>query len=249
VWERRYGFPVPHRLPSGHRRYSHADVALVAQVARERESGLSLSAAIARVRDAAAAVEPSLFAGLRRRRADLQPVLLRKPLLLALTRAIEDESCARAERPLLFASFQRERFYRASARRWREFARTAALAVVFADFERFAAGPPVELPVERTAPLTREWAVVCEAPGHAACLAALEQPAARRPRDSARVFEVLWSVEPAVVRSATEICVALVRDQHPDVVPDEPSPPEALTAESQLQLATAITTRAFGRLG
>jgi MerR family transcriptional regulator, light-induced transcriptional regulator len=247
VWERRYGFPLPQRLPSGHRRYSEDDVALVARVARERKSGLSLAAAIARVHDAAAAVEPSLFAGLRRQRPDLQPVALRKPLLLALTRAIEDESCARAERPLLFASFQRERFYHASARRWREFARTAALACVFADFERFAVGPPIELPVDRTVPLAREWAVVCEAPGHAACLAALEQPVTRRPRDSAREFEVLWSVEPAVVRSATEICLALVRAEHPEVGVD--APPPAVTAQSQFRLATAITTRAFGRLG
>ena len=246
MWERRYGFPAPQRLPSGHRRYRREDVALVAQVAGERAAGLSMAAAIARVQAATATVEASLFAGLRQRRPDLQPIAMRKPLLLALTRAIEDESCARAERPRLFASFQRERFYRASARRWREFARTAELAVVFADFERFAAGPPVELPVDRTAPLTREWAVVCEAPGHAACLAALEQPVARRPRDRARVFEVLWSVEPAVVRSATEICLGLVRAEHPDVAVE--APPPALTAESQLRLATAITTRAFGRL-
>lgn len=248
MWERRYGFPEPQRLPSGHRRYSAQDVTLVAQVAREREAGLSMAAAIARVRAGAAPVEASLFAGLRQRRPDLQPVAMRKPLLLALTRAIEDESCARAERPLLFASFQRERFYRASARRWREFARTAALAVVFADFERLALGAPVELPVDRTAPLTREWAVVCEAPGHAACLAALEQPVARRRRDSARQFEVLWSVEPSVVRSATEICVTLVRAEHAEIVADAPSAAAALTAESQLRLATAITARAFGRL-
>ena len=62
--------------------------------------------------------------------------MLRKRVLLALSRAIEDESCAQAERPLLFGSFQRERFYRQSQRRWRDFARTAELAVVFADFER-----------------------------------------------------------------------------------------------------------------
>jgi MerR family transcriptional regulator, light-induced transcriptional regulator len=248
VWERRYGFPVPERLPSGHRRYRASDVALVAQVARERAAGLSMPAAIARVQAAASTVEASVYAGLRQRRPDLQPIVLRKPLLLALTRAIEDESCARAERPLLFAFFQRERFYRAAAWRWREFARTAEVAVVFADFQRFASGAPVEVPIDRSAPLTREWAVVCEAPGHAACLAALEQPGPRRRRDDARTFEVLWSVEPAVVRSATEICVALVRAEHPEVVPAEPSPPPALTAESQLRLATAITTRAFGRL-
>src|SRR5215207_401023 len=136
MWEQRHGFPAPARLESGHRRYREADVELVAQVVRERAAGLSLGAAIERVRGSAADAEPSIFAGLRRRRPDLQPVMLRKPALLALTRAIEDESCAQAERPLLFGSFQRERFYRASARRWRDFARTAELAIVFADFDR-----------------------------------------------------------------------------------------------------------------
>jgi DICT domain-containing protein len=246
TWERRYGFPVPERLPSGHRRYRAEDVERVAQVLREREAGLAVGAAVERVRGSGE-VEPSLFAGIRRRRPDLQPSALRKPLLLALTRAIEDESCAQAERPLLFASFQRERFYRASARRWRDFARTASLAVVFADFERFRAGSPAEVPVDRSAPLTREWAVVCAAPGHAVCLTGLELPPARR-RDGARVFEVLWSVEPAVVAVATEICLGLVSAEHPALAGEVLAPRSMPASDQQLRLATAITTRAFGRL-
>jgi DICT domain-containing protein len=247
TWERRHGFPLPERLPSGHRRYRAEDVERVTQVLREREAGLAVGAAVARVRRSTED-EPSLFAGIRRRRPDLQPIVLRKPLLLALTHAIEDESCAQAERPLLFASFQRERFYRASARRWRDFARTASLAVAFADFKRFRAGPPAEIPVDRSAPLTREWAVVCAAPGHAVCLTGLELPAAARRRDGAREFEVLWSVEPAVVAVATEICLGLVRAQHPDLADDELAPRSMPASDQQLRLATAITTRAFGRL-
>ena len=46
MWERRHGFPVPERLPSGHRRYRESDVELVLRVVRERETGLSLAAAI-----------------------------------------------------------------------------------------------------------------------------------------------------------------------------------------------------------
>ena len=61
VWERRHGFPVPKRLASGHRRYSESDVELVAGVLRERAAGLSLAAAIARVRDSAGAVEGSII--------------------------------------------------------------------------------------------------------------------------------------------------------------------------------------------
>ncbi len=255
MWERRHRFPMPERLASGHRRYGERDVELISQIVREREAGLSLGAAIARVRTASAQVEPSIFAGLRRRCPELQSVVLRKSVLLALSHAIEDESCARAERPLLFGAFQRERFYRQSERRWRDFARTAELAVVFADFERARTPPsgPAELPIDRSGPLTREWAVVCEAPGHAVCLAGLELPKSRSRPQSAREFEVIWSVEPVVVRTATQVCLDLARHSSPagvrQIADDRPMAPSAPAAEEQLRLATAITTRTLGRLG
>ena len=63
-----------------------------------------------------------------------QPTVLPKPAVLALSRAIEDEYCARAAGGVLIGSFQRERFYRRAERRWRELARTADLAVALADF-------------------------------------------------------------------------------------------------------------------
>jgi hypothetical protein len=251
MWERRHGFPMPERRASGHRRYREADVELVSQVVRERDTGLSLAAAIGRVRSSAAKAEPSIFAGLRRRRPDLLPIVLRKPVLLALSRAIEDESCARAERPLLFGSFQRERFYRQSQRRWRDFARTAELAVVFADFER-ARSPargPAEVPIDRSGPLMREWAVVCDAPGHAVCLAALELPTPRSRSDSARGFEVIWSVEPTVVRIATQVCLGLARRAWPEAVGDPPAPAAGPASDEQLRLAAAITTRTLGQVG
>ena len=74
MWERRHGFPTPERLPSGHRRYREGEVELVQEVVRERSAGVSLAAAIgsrARVRGREA---ESIFAGLRRRNPELQPV-------------------------------------------------------------------------------------------------------------------------------------------------------------------------------
>lgn len=252
MWERRYGFPAPERLESGHRRYRESDVEQVLSVTRERAAGMSLAAAISRVRESAAGTERSIFAGLRRQRPELQAIVIRKAVLLALSRAIEDESCAQAERSLLFGSFQRERFYRQSQRRWREFARTAELAVVFADFRRprFSAQGPAELPIDRSGPLTREWAVVCEAPGHAVCLAGLELPAPKPRRDPAREFEVIWSVEPEVVRTATNVCLGLVRESSAELagrLADERLP--APSSDQQLRLAAAIITRTLGQVG
>ncbi len=97
----------------------------------ERERGLSLPAAIEQVRAAPAAAEQSLFATLRRARPELVPYVLPKRSLIALSHAIEDELCARAGTPVLFAAFQRVRFYRTAVRRWGELARTAELAVAF----------------------------------------------------------------------------------------------------------------------
>jgi MerR family transcriptional regulator, light-induced transcriptional regulator len=67
VWERRYGFPVPERLASGHRRYSERDVELIRAVAAKRASGLSLPVAIEQARRLGAQPASSVYAALRRR--------------------------------------------------------------------------------------------------------------------------------------------------------------------------------------
>jgi DICT domain-containing protein len=64
------------------------------------------------------------------------PEVFRKTTLQALTRAVEDECCARAEQAAMFAAFQRQRFYLQSQDRWNEIARTARVVVAFADLRR-----------------------------------------------------------------------------------------------------------------
>jgi MerR family transcriptional regulator, light-induced transcriptional regulator len=214
-WEARHGFPRPRRQSGGHRRYDEHDVDLVEEVLRLRESGLSMQTAIERASAQPAEPDTSVFAGLRRRHPDLEAQVLRKSTLLALSRAIEDECCARAARPVLFASFQHRRFYRLSRPRWRELARTAQSVVVFADFERARKDPPRgsrsnigmlhEVPVPDDAPLQREWMLVCDADDYPACLAGWEIPGQRVTRDADRRFEVLWTVDPRTVRDAAQI--------------------------------------------
>jgi DICT domain-containing protein len=211
MWEARHGFPVPQRLASGHRRYSPANCDAIGRVLAERDRGLSLRAAIERAVVAPVDAEPSLFAALRRSRPALAPRVLPKRALTALSRAIEDECCARAERPLLFAAFQRARFYRASERRWRELARTAELAIAFADFERARVRKRgvCELPLAGDAPLRREWALVCVGDGLSVALTAWERADERPLPDASRQFETLWTIEPEpvwdVARAAAEL--------------------------------------------
>ncbi len=247
MWERRYGFPLPERLPSGHRRYASEDATAVRRIAADRTRGVTLPDAINRARSP----EPeSLFATVRRSHPQSEPRVLAKPVLLELTRAIEDETLARAERPVIFGSFQREQFYRASQRRWRKFASSAQLAGAFADFASASApaGAPAELPIAVTDPLWMEWAVICEATGYCVCLVARE--VAPRSRSRARCFETVWSVDPSVCRTAVGACFALARAAAPELAESFVDLPAKVSERpaSQMALASAIGSRALERI-
>jgi MerR family transcriptional regulator, light-induced transcriptional regulator len=253
AWERRYGFPRPQREPSGHRRYPAEEVERITRVIAERERGIALPVAIDRARLAPSGV-PSIFAQLRERRPNLQPVTVRKRDLVCLAHAIEEESAARAERALLIGAFQRERFYRQSESRWRDLASGARCAFVFADFSarRNPAGAPAELPLDRSHPVSREWALVCTAPEHGACMVAWEPPGRAHRDDDAREFELLFSVESPVVREAAEVATTLAAPQAPDLAAEARAHLDQLAPlrpDSQLRLATAIAARLLGFLG
>jgi MerR family transcriptional regulator, light-induced transcriptional regulator len=221
-WEQRYGLLRPQRSPSGQRRYTEADCVLLGEVLRLRESGLSIPAAMAQ---AAATVSAgpgngnSIFAGLRRGQPGLQVHVMTKTALLALTHAIEDESCARAQRPVLIGAFQQQRYYQSAQRRWADLATSAVQTIVFADFpaSREQPGPVAEIGVPASSPLRREWALVCDAPDHPACVAGWERPGQEASRDRDRVFEAVWSADPQVVRTAARIGTALAAADIPDL--------------------------------
>jgi len=190
---------------------------------------------------------------MRRRHPDLEAHALPKSLILALSRAIEDECMARAEQPLLFASFQRERFYREEESRWLELARGACLTIVFADFPRLSHSPDglVEVPVQRSHPVAREWAVVCDAPGYAVCLAARESLRGPRARLRPRQFEAIWTVEPSAVRDSARTCAAIAADACPelnDTMRWRLDSHGERPVQEQLRLATAITGRTLESL-
>lgn len=217
MWEERYGFPSPQRLPSGHRRYSDRDIDAVRAVVAARESGLSLPAAIDRAAGGAGEPLDSLYGLLRLRRPELGPDLIPKPRMTALSRAIEDECLARAHAPVLIGSFQRERFYRLVEPRWTGFARTAAVAVALADFRTDLNARPSEVHVGRNEPLSNEWAIVCHAAGASACLAGWEPPGQDHVPDDERRFEAIWTVDPELVWEATDAAAALCEREAPEL--------------------------------
>ncbi len=165
---------------------------------------------------------PSVYAGIRAGFLGLQPQRLKKSTLIALSWAIEDECCARAERPVIFGAFQHERYFRAAEERWTELARIARSTMVFADFassaESAGGASLVHLPAD--APMRREWVVVCDAPDYPAMLTAWELPGQSTVPDRQRLFEAIWTVEPG--RRAN--CRSHVRAGGPAARPDRGGP-------------------------
>jgi DICT domain-containing protein len=254
MWERRYGFPRPTRTPSGHRRYTEAHVEQVQRVLAGRTAGLSLRAAIERAQRAQTPESLSLFATLRRRLPELQPRLISKRAMIALSHAIEDECLAQAQDQLLFGCFQRERFYRHDQARWRELSQGAATAV-FAEFDRPAKPEhgPAEVPILGLPALSREWALVCYGERSAICLAGREPAFSSTERaSSTRAFEAVWTVNGHVVRELACECARLVSEVAPEVGERAwriLALEAAVGAEEQLRLATAVINRTLSQLG
>ncbi len=217
MWEQRHGFPVPERLPSGHRRYRETDVPVVSEVLRRREDGTRLDVAIdravAQVRAEAEPAAASVYAELRRRHPALQAHRLRKDTLKALSWAIEDEFCARATRPHLFGAFQRAEFWRPARPRWRELARVARSAFVLVDEPGGGGGDGLtEVALAPESPMRREWVVVCDSTELPAALSAWELPGQDDVRDGDRLFESVWTVDPVAVRDAARVCARTAQE-------------------------------------
>jgi DICT domain-containing protein/predicted DNA-binding transcriptional regulator AlpA len=209
MWEQRYGFPVPARTASGYRRYSDDDVDSLLKVASFRSMGLSIPAAIDRVRGsggAAAEPRPSVYAAVAPIDEAARPQVLRKSTLMAISRAIEHEALAHAAAPVLFAAFQQEQAFRAVEHRYQRLARQADAATVFADFpEASSESRPVEIPIDLDDAIGNEWVLVVDAPGYGACLVAWEQPARDGVDELSRRFEAIWTVHPQAVRRAAQV--------------------------------------------
>jgi DICT domain-containing protein len=254
MWEQRYGFPEPERTTAGYRLYDESDVEALRRLLAFRERGLSVPAAVERVRGAGIATDrPSLFGALAGGEDPISAQVLAKPTLLAISRAIEDEAMARAAAPVVIGAFQRERHYRGVEHRYRAMARTADAVVAFADFERLeqSAGAPIEVPLEASDALGNEWAVVVDAPGYCACLLAWEQPpAGARVPDRERTFEAMLTFDPRMVRRAAQIGASLAR-RADEALGDRV---EGLLAERPLAMEhpspglTSVTNRIVGYL-
>ncbi len=254
AWERRHGFPVPHRLPSGHRRYAESQVTAVLDVVRRQQEGARLEAAIAGAlvdghgregRRPSVPGERSVFAALRRRHPQLTPNRLGKPMLLALSWAIEDEFCSRALAPHLFGSFQHDSYFRAARRRWDDLAIGARTAAVFADFSSgedvVSLTGPARVHLDAGSPLLREWALVCDDDDLPAVLTAWELPGQQHVKESDRLFDAVWTVDRRAARDAARACTRAAYDAGaawaPDLLDRLAPEPRAVQVDAATQTA------------
>ncbi len=251
MWEQRYGYPEPRRTPSGHRRYDPRDVEVLGRAVALRDAGLAIGPALAQARAISSPTDtPSIYGAIVAAAGiPLRPRALRKRTLTPLSRAIEDEAMAYGARPLCFAAFQHERFYRRVEHRYRRLAATAEATTIFADFPRARhTGDTVELPITARAALGGEWAVIVDAPGYAACLTAWERPgrgADGEREDGERCFEALVTLDPVTVRNAARVATGVVRgmDQEYGNRLDELLDGRPLAVERPVPALTALTNR------
>ena len=253
MWEQRYGFPEPERTSAGYRVYSEDDVEALRRVLAYRERGLSVPAAVDRARSSDLATDrPSLYGVLAAGESPPASQVLSKRTMIAISRAIEEETLSRAAAPVVIAAFQTERNYRAVEHRYRAMARAADAVLVFADFEALGGGvgAPVEVPLEHGDGLGNEWAVVVDAPGYGACLLGWEQPRAQPVPDLERTFEAIWTLDARLVRRAAQVAATLARradaglgDRMDGLLAERP-----LALEQPAPALTAVTNRIVGYL-
>jgi DICT domain-containing protein len=221
MWEQRYGFPEPGRTGSGYRVYSEEDVSALRRVMAYRHRGLSVPAAIERAAETGGpGHQPSIYAAVAATDHGARPQTLKKSTLVALSRAIEHETLARAAAPVLFGAFQFESMYRHVEQRYRRLARYADAAVVFADFAevRHPDDGPVEIPIAQEDKLGNEWAVIVDAPGYCASLLGWEisdDSGRDGAEDADRRFEAIWTVDPRATRRAAEVAARLAARADP----------------------------------
>ncbi|MEM6445901.1 MAG: DICT sensory domain-containing protein [Cyanobacteria bacterium P01_D01_bin.123] len=161
----------------------------------------------------------SLLSDLLETMPRLRPQMYFKSSLVALSHAMEDLVLSGQGHPLVFACFQKERYYRQEASRYLRINaiadRVFVLAMPDTNFHR------QDLPYETVGldaddPLVKEWHLIIVDEDHTACLICRERnlPAAM---DAARQFEGCWSFDPRVAIRAAQLLLPKIAAYRADL--------------------------------
>ena len=154
-----------------------------------------------------------------------RPQMYFKSSLTALSHAMEDQVLAASDQPLIIASFQRERFYKQEAHRYRRIARkTNQVYVLAAPETDFKNSSEIHetIAFEPTDNLAQEWHLVVVGENYASCLICREKIAsiskkANLAMDNSRRFEGIWTFERQISEIAAVILLKRILVYRPEL--------------------------------
>ncbi|MCJ2544348.1 DICT sensory domain-containing protein [Thermostichus vulcanus] len=159
----------------------------------------------------------------------LRPQLYFKSSLVALSHAIEDQVLQGQGSPWVFANFQKERYYRQEARRYRRISAVAQDVFVLATPETDFAQtdlPYHTIPLDPADPLAQEWHVIVIDASYATCLVCRERARVKRnsswggsDMDTARQFDGIWSFDRLTTTQAALALLPKILGYRPDLTP------------------------------
>jgi len=173
----------------------------------------------------AMSIQTSVLAELLQDQPQLRPQMYFKSSLTALSHAMEDQVLAGLDEPLIIASFQRERFYRQEAHRYRRIAEQTKQVYVLAapetsftsgsgEYETVAFSPEDEL--------SHEWHLIVIGQLYASCLVCREREGLPTEIqvpfiDPSRRFEGIWTFDRQVSCSAAELLLKRILAYRPEL--------------------------------
>lgn len=147
-----------------------------------------------------------------------------KSSLTALSHAMEDQVLAGEESPLIIASFQRERFYRQEANRYRRIAEKTPHVYVLAAPETSFSSCSLEyetVAFDPTDALSQEWHLIVISKNFASCLICREKINASDsvPNivDNNRRFEGIWTYDRSVSEKAARLLLDRIATYRPEL--------------------------------
>ena len=196
-------------------------------------------------------ITTSVLASLLQAMPQLRQQVYFKSSLTALSHAMEDQVLAGSDQPLVIANFQRERFYRQEAHRYRRIAeRTSQLYVLAAPETDFKNSSNIYETVafEPDDGLSQEWHLVVIGQQYANCLICRERaiPVADNTNssemDTSRRFEGIWTFDRNVSQKAAEILLNRIECYRPELAAKLAEAKSRYLGDSRLTTDTAISS-------
>jgi DICT domain-containing protein/GAF domain-containing protein len=175
-------------------------------------------------------IQTSLLQELLEAQPHLRPQLYFKSSLTALSHAMEDQVLAGVDRPVIIASFQRERFYRQEAHRYLRISEKSdqvyVLAAPEAEFKS-CSDHYETIAFDAKDGLSQEWHLIVVGEQYAVCLLCREHPLSpgrsRIPPlphiDQSRRFEGIWTFDRNVACVAARLFLNRIRRYQPALKP------------------------------